>query len=212
MEAEKHAIGGRIRKALKKRLVAGILIILPIYITYFVIKTLFSFVGSYFSPVVKRIIESNGYQLPDFAVTVIGLILTFIVLYFIGLFATNIVGSSIIHYFEILVNKMPLIKTVYSSSKQIIQTATLPGKSAFKWVVLVEFPREGVKAIGFLTGDTKIGGDKKFYSIFIPTVPNPTSGYQFFFAEKEVVKTSLSIEDGIKVLVSGGILTPPKLV
>ena len=211
METEKHTIWGRIRKALKKRLVAGILIILPIYITYFVIKTLFSFVGSYFSPIVKRVIESSGYKLPDFAVTLISLISTFVFLYFIGLFATNVVGRRIIHYFEMLVNKMPLIKTVYGSTKQVIQTATLPGSLAFKRVVLVEFPREGVKAIGFLTGDTKIGGDKKFYSIFIPTVPNPTTGYQFFFAEKEVVKTSLSIEDGIKMLLSCCILTPPKL-
>lgn len=211
MEVEKHAIGGRIRKALKKRLVAGILIILPIYITYFVVKTLFSFVGSYFSPIVKRVIESSGYKLPDFAVTLISLISTFVFLYFIGLFATNVVGRRTIHYFEMLVNKMPLIKTVYGSTKQVIQTAAFPGSSAFKRVVLVEFPREGVKAIGFLTGYTKIGGDKKFYSIFIPTVPNPTTGYQFFFAEKDIIDTTLSIEDGIKMLLSGGILTPPKL-
>lgn len=213
MEAktEKHTIGERLRKTLRKRLVAGILIILPVYITYFVIKTLFSFVGGYFSPYVKEFIESNGYKLPDFAVTIIGLILTFIALYFIGLFASNIVGGRIIHFFETLVNKMPLIKTVYSSSKQIIQTATLPGKSAFKRVVLVNFPTTGVKAIGFITGNTEIRNGEKFYCVFVPTTPNPTSGFLFFFSEKDVTDTTLSIEEGMKLILSGGILTPPKL-
>lgn len=211
MEAEKHTVGEQHKKTLRKRLVAGILIILPIYITYFVIKTLFNFVGGYFSPIVKKIIESNGYQLPDFAVTIIGLILTFVVLYFIGLFATNIIGGSIIHYFEMLVNKTPLIKTIYSSSKQIIQTATLPGKTAFKRVVLVDFPRQGVKSLGFVTGDTKITGDEKFYGVFVPTTPSPTNGYLLFFTEKDVVETTLSVEEGMKVILSCGILSPPKL-
>ncbi|HLG28863.1 MAG TPA: DUF502 domain-containing protein [Candidatus Brocadiales bacterium] len=211
METEKHTIGERLRKTLRKRLIAGILIILPAYITYFIIKTLFSFVGGYFSPIVRRIIETNNYKLPDLAVTIISLILTFIALYFIGLFAANIVGARIIHYFELLVNKMPLIKTIYSSSKQIIQTATLPGKTAFKRVVLVDFPKQGVKSLGFVTGDTKITGDEKFYGVFVPTTPSPTNGYLLFFTEKDVVETTLSVEEGMKVILSCGILSPPKL-
>lgn len=211
METEKHTIGERIRKTLRKRFIAGILIILPAYITYFVIKTLFNFVGGYFSPIVKKIIESNGYTLPDLAVTILGLILTFIVLYFIGLFAANVVGGRIIHYFEMLVNKMPLIKTVYSSSKQIVQTATLPGKSAFKRVVLVDFPKPGWKAIGFLTGSTEVKGGGKKYMVFIPTTPNPTSGFLTLFEEKDITETTLSVEEGIRVILSAGFLIPPKL-
>ncbi|MGR3309881.1 MAG: DUF502 domain-containing protein [Candidatus Brocadiales bacterium] len=212
MGSETHTVGERIRKALRKRLFAGILIILPVYITYFVIKTLFGFVGGVFSPLVRKIIESNAWKIPDVVVTIIGLILTFVALYFIGLFATNIIGGRIIHFFERLVNKMPLIKTVYSSSKQIIQTATLPGKSAFKRVVLVEFPRPGVKAIGFVTGDTRVKDSEKLYSVFVPTTPNPTSGFLMFFTEKDITDTSLGVEEGMKLLLSGGILTPPKLV
>lgn len=211
METEKHTVGERLRKTLKKRLIAGILIILPAYITYFIIKTLFSFVGGYFSPIVRRIIETNNYKLPDLAVTIISLILTFIALYFIGLFAANIVGARIIHFFELLVNKMPLIKTVYSSSKQIIQTATLPGKSAFKRVVLVDFPKPGWKAIGFVTGNTEVKGGEKLYGVFVPTTPNPTSGFLFFFLEKDIMDTTLSVEEGMKLILSGGILVPPKI-
>lgn len=211
METEKLTIGAQIRRMLKKRLLAGILIILPIYITYFVVKTLFKFVGGTFSPIIEKIIETNDFQLPGVAVTIIGLILTFIALYFIGLFATNVVGGQIIRFFEMLVNKMPLIKTVYSSAKQIIQTATLPGKSAFKRVVLVDFPKQGVKVIGFVTGYTTIKDGEKFCSVFVPTTPNPTSGFLLFFTEKDIVDTSLSVEQGMKLLLSGGILTPPKL-
>ena len=211
METEKHTLGEQIRKTLRKRLIAGILIILPAYITYFIVKTLFGFVGGYFSPIVRRIIETNNYKLPSFAVTIISLILTFIALYFIGLFAANIVGARIIHYFELLVNKMPLIKTVYSSSKQIIQTATLPGKSSFKRVVLVNFPSTSGKAIGFITGSTEVKGGEKFYSVFIPTTPNPTTGFLFFFTEKDIMETTLSVEEGMKSILSGGILTPTKI-
>ncbi|MBI2559560.1 MAG: DUF502 domain-containing protein [Planctomycetes bacterium] len=211
MEAEKHTLIEQLRRTLKKRLLAGILIILPVYITYVVIKTLFSFVGGYFSPIVKRIIETNDYKLPDFAVTIISLILTFIALYFLGLFASNIVGARIIRFFEILINKTPLIKTVYSSIKQIVQTATLPSKASFKRVVLVDFPKPGTKVIGFVTGDTMLKGIEKAYSVFVPTVPNPTSGFLCFFAEKDIIDTGLSIEEGMKLVLSGGILTPPKL-
>ncbi len=211
MEPGTHTVGERIRKALRKRLLAGILIILPVYITYFVIKTLFGFVGGVFSPLVRKFIESNAWKVPDVAITIIGLILTFVALYFIGLFATNFIGGRMIHFFEKMVNKMPLIKTVYSSSKQIIQTATMPGKSAFKRVVLVEFPRPGVKAIGFVTGDTRVKDSEKLYSVFVPTTPNPTSGFLMFFIEKDITDTSLGVEEGMKLLLSGGILTPPKL-
>ncbi len=208
---EKHTIGERLRKTLKKRLIAGILIILPAYITYFIIKTLFSFVGGYFSPIVRRIIETNNYKLPDLAVTIISLILTFIALYFIGLFAANIVGVRIIHYFELLVNKMPLIKTIYSSSKQIVQTATLPGKAAFKRVVLVDFPKPGWKAIGFVTGSTEVKDGGKKYMVFVPTTPNPTTGFLTLFSENDITETTLSVEEGIKIILSAGFLIPPKL-
>lgn len=208
---EKHTVGERLRRTLRKRLLAGILIILPVYITYFVVKTLFGFVGGVFSPIIKSIIETNDYELPGIAVTIIGLILTFVALYFIGLFATNVVGGQILRFFELLVNKMPLIKTVYSSSKQIIQTATLPGKSAFKRVVLVDYPKQGVKVIGFVTGSTTMKDGEKYCSVFVPTTPNPTSGFLLFFQEKDIVDTSLTVEHGMKLLLSGGILTPPEL-
>jgi uncharacterized membrane protein len=106
---------------------------------------------------------------------------------------------------------MPLIKTVYSSSKQIIQTATLPGKSAFKRVVLVDYPKQGVKVIGFVTGSTTMKDGEKYCSVFVPTTPNPTSGFLLFFQEKDIVDTSLTVEHGMKLLLSGGILTPPEL-
>ncbi|MBM4056423.1 MAG: DUF502 domain-containing protein, partial [Planctomycetes bacterium] len=157
MEEKKLGMIAQFKKDVRKRMLTGLLLILPVYVTYFVVKFLFGFVGGTLSPVIKKILQFYGVALPkssldEFIITFLGLILTFISLYFIGIFAANFVGKSIIIYFENLLTKTPIIKNIYSSVKQIIHSVSLPGKQAFKRVVLVDFPKEGTKSIGFVTG------------------------------------------------------------
>ena len=117
-------------------------------------------------------------------------------------------GKSIIKYFENLLTKTPIIRNIYSSVKQILHAVSLPGKQAFKRVVLVDFPREGVKSVGFVTGSTKHNNGKEFINVFVPTIPNPTTGFLIFVSEDSITDTNLTVEEAFKLLFSGGVLAP----
>lgn len=217
MEEKKLGMFLQFKKDVRKRMLTGLLLILPVYVTFFVIKFLFGFVGGTLSPVIKKVFQLYGVALPrtsldEFVITFLGLILTFISLYFIGIFAANFVGKSIINYFENLLTKTPIIKNIYSSVKQLIHSISLPGKQAFKRVVLIDFPKEGTKSIGFVTGATQFNKEKKLISVFIPTTPNPTTGFLVFTPEDAVTDTNLTVEEAFKALFSGGVLTPNDIV
>lgn len=216
MEENKMGIVAQFKKDVRRRMLTGLLLILPVYVTYFVVKFLFGFVGGTLSPVIRKVLQLYGVALPrssldEFIITFLGLILTFISLYFIGIFAANFVGKAIIKYFENLLTKTPFVKNIYSSVKQIIHSVSLPGKQAFKRVVLVDFPKEGTKSIGFVTGATKYNNEKNFITVFIPTTPNPTTGFIIFTTEDDVLDANLTVEEAFKILFSGGVLTPDRL-
>jgi len=216
MEEKKHGVFSQLKKDVRKRLITGLLLILPVYVTFFVVKFLFGFVGGTLAPVIKKLLQFLGVALPkttldEFIITFFGLILTFIALYFIGIFAANVVGKFFIHYFENLLTKTPIVKSIYSSVKQIIHAVSLPGKQSFKRVVLVDFPREGTKSIGFVTGDISYNNKEKLICVFIPTTPNPTTGFLLYLPETAVTDTNLTIEDAFKTLFSAGLLTPKDL-
>lgn len=213
MEEKKVGIFIQFKKDVRKRMLTGLLLILPVYVTFFVVKFLFGFIGGTLAPVIKKVLHFYGIALPkttldEFVITFFGLILTFIALYFIGIFAANFLGKAIINYFENLLTKTPVIRNIYSSVKQIIHAVTLPGKQAFKRVVLVDFPKAGTKSIGFVTGATQHNNEKKLLTIFIPTTPNPTTGFLIFTTEEDVIDSNLSVEEAFKILFSGGVLTP----
>ncbi|MEK7291052.1 MAG: DUF502 domain-containing protein [Planctomycetota bacterium] len=213
MEEKKHGMFSQFKKDVRKRMITGLILILPVYVTFFVVKFLFGFVGGTLSPVIKKALQLLGFALPktsldEFIITFLGLILTFISLYFIGIFAANFVGKSIIKYFENLLTKTPIIRNIYSSVKQILHAISLPGKQAFKRVVLVDFPREGVKSVGFVTGSTKHNNGKEFINVFVPTIPNPTTGFLIFVSEDSITDTNLTVEEAFKLLFSGGVLAP----
>ena len=125
----------------------------------------------------------------DFIITSFALVLTFVLLYFIG-----------------VLHKTPIINNIYISSKKLIELVSLPGRKAFKRVVVVEFPRAGMKVISFVTGDIKCNDGTELTSVFIPTTPNPTSGFLIYLPEKDIVETNMTIEEGMKLIVSGSIL------
>ncbi len=216
MDSEKITFTSDLKKIIRKRLVAGLLVIFPIFITFFVIKFLFGFVGGVLSPVVTKVIILLGYSPPDskvdeFVITTVSLILTFAALYFIGLFATNFFGKLILGYFEAILHKTPIIKNVYASSKQFLHIISLPSRQAFKRVVIVEYPRIGMKVIAFATGGIKSKDGTELTSIFIPTTPNPTSGFLIYLPEGDIVETNMTIEEGMKLIISGGILVPEEI-
>ncbi len=214
-----HGLLGIFKRDIRKRLIAGALVLFPVYITFIALKYIFLFSGGTMAPVVKRtILQSEWIQLvvPDAILTplmfLIGLIMFFVALYFTGAFATHYVGKMIIKYAEAIVEKMPLIKNIYGTAKQMVQAATLPGKGAFQRVVFVDFPKSGSKALGFVTGYLEDRKGHPLISVFVPTSPNPWTGFVLFLPEKEVEETHFAVEEGFRIIVSGGILAPKKFV
>ena len=207
---------GDFKKNTKRKIIAGLLVVFPIFITYIVIKFLFGLIGGLLSPVVKESFILLGVSLrnskvDEFVTTSVAFVITFAALYFIGAVATNFFGKLIIGFFEAILNKTPIIKNIYTSSKKLIEIISIPGRKAFKRVVIVEYPRVGMKVFAFVTGNVKIKDGTELTSVFIPTVPNPTSGFLIYLPDEDVVETDLTIEEGMKLIVSGGILVPAQL-
>ena len=207
---------GNLKKNTKRKIIAGLLVVFPIFITYIVIKFLFGLIGGLLSPVVKESFILLGVSLrnskvDEFVTTSVAFVLTFAALYFIGAIATNFFGKLIIGFFEAILNKTPIIKNIYTSSKKLIEIISIPGRKAFKRVVIVEYPRVGMKVFAFVTGNVKIKDGTELTSVFIPTVPNPTSGFLIYLPDEDIVETDLTIEEGMKLIVSGGILVPAQL-
>ena len=203
------------RKNIRRKLVAGLLVVFPIFITFIIIKFLFGLIGGILSPVVEKAFILLGSSpkgtVDDFVVTSIAFILTFSALYFIGVIATNFFGKLILNFFEAILNKTPIIKNIYTSSKKLIEIISLPSRQSFKRVVLVEYPRVGMKAFAFVTGNIKTKDGAELTSIFVPTTPNPTSGFLIYLPEDDIIETSMDIEEGMKLIISGGILVPEHL-
>ncbi len=203
------------RKNIRRKLVAGLLVVFPIFITFIIIKFLFGLIGGILSPVVEKAFVLLGFSpkgtVDDFIVTSIAFILTFSALYFIGVIATNFFGKLILNFFEAILNKTPIIKNIYTSSKKLIEIISLPSRQSFKRVVIVEYPRVGMKAFAFVTGNIKTKDGEELTSIFVPTTPNPTSGFLIYLPEDDIIETSMDIEEGMKLIISGGILVPEHL-
>ncbi len=203
------------KKNSRRKFIAGLLVVFPVFITYVVIKFLFTMIGGILSPVVIKAVGFFGFspngKIDDFIIMAVAFVLTFVSLYFIGVIATNFLGKFVIGFFEAILNNVPIIKNVYTSSKKIIEIISLPTRQSFKRVVIVEYPRVGMKAFAFVTGGIRIEGGKELTSIFIPTTPNPTSGFLIYLPEEDISETNLNIEEGMKLIVSGGILVPERM-
>ena len=190
---------------LKRHFVSGVLVVVPIILTYIVIKFLFETVDNILQPLIFKLF---GYSIPG-----LGLVTTLLIIILAGIFTRNIIGNKLFKLGDYLLNKMPIIRPVYSAAKQLLEALTVPNMNSFKEVVLVEYPRKGLWVLGFVTGATK-GEVKDMISeqtinVFIPTTPNPTSGFLLFCPNKDITYLDMSVEDAVKLVVSGGIVTPP---
>jgi uncharacterized membrane protein len=188
---------------------AGLLIILPLGITLYVITTLLRMMDHVLD-IIPLPLHPQTY-LP-FPVPGLGLILSLIVVILTGMLAKNYIGRRVVDFGEYLLSKIPLVRPIYSAMKQITQAMFGETQAAFKQAVLVEFPRQGVYALGFVTGTAMAEIDdrtaRKLVSIFLPTTPNPTSGFYLMVPEKETIPLGMSVEDAFKLLISAGIAAP----
>ncbi|MGA1869225.1 MAG: DUF502 domain-containing protein [bacterium] len=205
----------KVRQKVQTTFITGFLTVIPLIITIVLISFLFNIFDNYlntpFSALFKLIglPQLIGYHLPGF----IGLLFLILFTFFIGLIVKNVIGKKIFVVVERILSKLPLIWNIYHSSKQILEAISNSNKTAFKQVVLIEYPRRGIYTIGFLSSDTKgeIQSiiDKKLVNVFLPTTPNPTSGFLLMVPEDDIIPLSMNIEAGIKLVVSGGMVAPP---
>lgn len=191
--------------------IAGILVVVPITITFYMAYIVVTSIDGWVASFWPETYNPNNY-LP-FSIPGLGLIAVFVALVLIGFFAANFLGRFLINIYEYVLDRLPVIKTIYGSIKQIMETVLANQSDAFREAVLLEYPRAGTWSIGFLTGTTSGEVQKvtkeKMINVFVPTTPNPTSGFLLFVPEKDVYKLHMTVEEAIKMVVSGGIVTPP---
>lgn len=197
---------------LRRYFLTGVLVTAPISITIYLTYIFLTFVDSK----VVHLLPKEWYE-ALYGGTIIpgvGLLIIIAVFVMIGWFATNFLGRLVIRISEYIVDRMPVIRTLYSAIKQIFETIMASQSNAFREVVMLEYPRKGVWSIGFVTGTTQGEvqdlTEQETVNVFVPTTPNPTSGYLLFVPKTELKYLNMSVEDGVKLVVSAGIITPPE--
>jgi len=190
---------------------AGVLVTAPITITLYVAWLLIATVDEAVTPLIPTGYDPRSY-LP-FGIPGLGLVIAVAGLTLIGMFAAGYLGRQLLRGSEALLARMPVVRSVYGASKQIFETVLANRSTAFREVVLLEYPRRGAWTLGFVTGtpedDIQAAGGGDMVNVFVPTTPNPTSGYLLFLPRSEVHLLSMSVEDGVKLVVSGGLVAAP---
>ena len=193
----------KILKKLKGYFFSGIFVVVPLGITVIVIKAIFSFLDNLLLPYLEPSLGS-WVLVPG-----VGLLISILIIFAIGILVTNFIGHKLVHTGEQLLLKIPIAKSIYSSVKQILQTFTFDDESDPKKVVMVEYPKTDVWAIGLVNGEVLHPKTKqKLYSVLIIASINPTSGFFVMVPSDKTIKLDLSIEEAMKWIVSGGIITP----
>ncbi|MDE0848178.1 MAG: DUF502 domain-containing protein [Nitrospinaceae bacterium] len=203
------------QRRIRNVFITGLLITLPIALTWFILQFLLNNFDA-LSPVFTNILIQLGAPIPEgYRIPFLGLVVTLLIVLIVGWLTTNFFGNKVFQIGELLIEKIPFVRRIYKGSKQVVSSIAEADTSAFRKVVLIEFPRRGLLAIGFVTGESR--GEvqeltrENMLNVFVPTMPNPTSGFLIFSPLEELTEVSMTIEEGIKYVVSGGLVTPPVL-
>lgn len=204
----------RIKQDLKNDLIAGLLVVIPLATTIWLSYVIADSAIKFLTKIPKQInpFDSLNPILSNVLNVLIGLTVPLVFILLIGLMARNIVGRWLLDVGEKILQAIPLAGSIYKTLKQILETLFQDSKTKFRRVVMVEYPRKGVWTIGFVTGKVtetvQYHLDQHMLSVFIPTTPNPTSGWYAIVPEEDVITLTISIEDAFKILISGGIVSP----
>ena len=229
-------LGATLKALVRTRLTAGLLVVLPLYVTWLVAKFVFGIMRDSSQWAVMALLENRWFQehvwrlqlhgrgpidvdqvlrdYPslDWGLAIFSVLLTILLLYAIGVFTANIIGQRLVGLLDLVLARVPLVKTVYRACKQILSTFAGEQKHAFQRVAMFPFLSPGVYSIGFVTSvftDPNSGED--YVTIFYATTPNPTTGFVFVLKRADIVELDWTIEDAVKAVMSGGILMPPNL-
>jgi uncharacterized membrane protein len=192
-------------KNVRRNFLAGLLVLVPAALVVIVILWFFRTVDGILQPIIKIFFGRT--------ITGLGFVVTFVLIYLVGILASNIVGKRIIQFGEWLVCKLPVLGQLYNAAKQAM--ASISGlsrtKAAFREVVLVEYPRKGLRTLGFVTNEMTDTSGQHIIAVYLPTTPVPTSGWVILVTEDQITRTSISVDTAMKMVISGGIASPPEL-
>lgn len=196
---------------LRAYFLTGILVTAPISITILLAWLFIDFVDEKVTPLIPDRYNPETY-LP-FSLPGLGLLIVMIALTIVGMLTAGFVGKLLVRISEGVLARMPVISSVYSAVKQIFETVLAQKSQAFREAVMIEYPRRGIWAIGFITGTTEGEvqnlTEESCVNIFLPTTPNPTSGFLLFVPKEDLIPLNMSVEQAVKMVISGGIVTPP---
>lgn len=194
----------------RRYFLAGILVTSPILITVYVTWLIITFIDSQVAGMLPESLDFTKklpHQIPG-----LGLIISIIVITFIGAITPGFIGRTLLKVGERILDNTPVVRSIYGAIKQIMETVMSTNSESFRDVVLVEYPRKGIWVIGFVTGETKgevqTLNEEILINVFIPTTPNPTSGFLLFVPKKDLIYMKMKVEDAVKMVISGGIVTP----
>lgn len=198
------------RTRVKKYFIMGLLATIPIVLTIYILGVFIGMMDK-----VLKYLPSKFH--PDtylpFHIPGLGLIATVVLIFIVGVLTQSFLGRKLVSIGEWIVSKIPLVRNVYLGIKQLVEAIFMQNSRSFKRVVMVEYPRRDMWVIAFLTGiaegEVQNKTEKKVVNLFVPTTPNPTSGFYILVPEKDIVNLDMTVEGAFKLIISGGILTPP---
>ncbi len=196
----KSGLLAKSREHLKQRFIVGLFLLIPIAITYIILRFVFQGLDGIMQPLMQRLI---GKEIPG-----VGIITLLVMMYLIGLLVTTVFGERAVRATQNLLLRLPLISSVYNPSKQIIDAFTGAGRNAFKRVVAIEYPRQGMWTIAFVMSIIKDEDDGDMAVVYIPTSPTPQSGWLGIVSMNQLRETDISVDAAFRMVLSGGILSP----
>lgn len=210
---------GKTRKAsIKRTLITGLIILTPILVSVWIVRFVFLQIHQSITPAVLNLLRLLGVgpwletTFVNVGAPIFSVALAVAVIYLLGLLGGNVIGRQLLEGFERLLMQIPVVRGIYSATRQFLDTFSRDSNQAFRKVVLVEYPRKGLWTMALLTNETKgevaLAYEEPMVSVFIPTTPNPTSGWLLFVPKKDVIELAMSVDEAFKMIISGGVLTP----
>ncbi len=202
------SLGRRLWHHIYSRMLTGVVFVVPLILTIWVLQLLYNLLDGPLRSLLNTVLKYTvGWELPSG----VGLVLTLLALYVTGVLAANMLGRRFLEFWESLLQKMPIVNSIYNAARQVVRTLSQPQEKSFQRVVLIEFPSKGLWTIAFQVGTIQTSDGRQWVRVYVPTTPNPTSGFLQFLPKENVQFTSISVDEALKMVVSGGILAPERL-
>ena len=195
----------------KKYIVTGLLAILPAAFTWIIVVYLYNIFtspGSYVVSLIYKLFYGNQFEINDYLINFLSFLFTLLFIYIFGFVTNRFVGKSIMSFFDKLVLKIPVAKTIYKTIKQLTNSIADTQANAFEKVVSIEYPKKGIWTIAMVTGQSIDKDSNEYYHLFLPTTPNPTSGFMLIVKKCDVIESKMNVEEGLKTIISGGMVAP----